>query len=60
MKELKKLSLSNMQGKLSRKEMKTIMAGSGSDSKCDGRCTDSSSCPSNCSLCYKGFCQSYS
>ncbi len=29
-----KMSLANAQGKLSRQEMKTIMAGSGSDSGC--------------------------
>ena len=37
--QTKKMSLANMQGKLSRSEMKNIMAGSGS-----GSCT--ASCPS--------------
>lgn len=31
----KKMSLANIQGKLSRTEMKNIMAGSGSDLSCD-------------------------
>ncbi len=37
-----KMSLANMQGKLTRTEMKNIMAGSGSsgcDSSCNGSCT---------------------
>lgn len=33
-----KVSLANIQGKLSRAEMKNIMAGSGSDSGCSGNC----------------------
>jgi hypothetical protein len=31
MKKLEKISLANIEGKLTRKEMKTIMAGSGED-----------------------------
>ena len=38
-----KMSLANMQEKLSRKEMKTIMAGSGSGLKCI-QCTGNSDC----------------
>ncbi len=40
--ETKKMSLANIQGRLSRKEMKNIMAGSGGakcDSLCSGPCT---------------------
>lgn len=55
-----KMSLANIEGKLSRAEMKNIMAGSGaickscsSDSDCDSRhvCRSSSSCPD-----YSGVC----
>lgn len=35
---LKKMSLANIEGKLSRSEMKKLMAGSGSDDKCGDRC----------------------
>ncbi len=59
MKQIKKLSLSNVISKLSRNEMRYVMAGSGNGSTCNGRCTESSSCPSRCDLCYNGFCQSH-
>jgi natural product precursor len=39
----KKLNLANIQGKLSRSEMKNIMAGS-DDSQCGTACADSTSC----------------
>ncbi len=35
-----KMSLANIQGKLSRTEMKNIMAGSGGIGKCGDNCTD--------------------
>jgi len=47
----KKLSLANVQGKLSRVEMKSIMAGSGDDrcpGSCDGACTLSGGGNGNC------------
>lgn len=47
-----KMSLANMQGKLSRTEMKNIMAGSVDDGKCgsscSGPCTFSSGGSGNC------------
>lgn len=50
MKNLQKMSLENIEGKLSRKEMKNIMAGSGSGSlkKCCWTGTN------NCSVCVEG------
>ncbi len=36
--QTKKMSLANIQGKLSRTEMKNIMAGSGSGAECTGSC----------------------
>ncbi len=36
--ETKKISLANLQGKLSRAEMKNIMAGSGGAVDCTGEC----------------------
>lgn len=48
-----KMSLANIQGKLSRAEMKNIMAGSGGDGVA---CTDNSQCTpyGNC-ICFTGF-----
>ena len=47
-----KMSLANIKGKLSRAEMKNIMAGSGDEgrcsSSCSGSCTVSSGDPGNC------------
>ena len=50
----KKMSLANIQGKLSRTEMKNIMAGSGGSGECpytacDSKCTDGNNCK-----CYGG------
>ena len=45
--ETKKMNLANIQGKLSRAEMKNIMAGSG------GGCTTDSFCNSYQSACWK-------
>jgi len=42
--QTKKISLANIKGKLSRAEMKNIMAGSGDDG---GRCTVNGYCTSN-------------
>ena len=49
----KKMSLENIQGKLSRAEMKNIMAGSGgSGGKCGNLCFTADDCPtSNCGQC---------
>lgn len=47
----KKMSLANIQGKLSRAEMKNIMAGSGSDN-CPTTCTSSCSSANNCRCCW--------
>jgi hypothetical protein len=50
--EAKKMSLASIQGKLSRAEMKSIMAGSGSDCKKNTTaCTTDAECCSN--SCYK-------
>jgi hypothetical protein len=44
-----RMSLANIQGKMSRTEMKNIMAGSGSTKKCGDGCVPlNSGCPSNC------------
>ena len=58
MKEIKKLSLSNVISKLTRNEMRYVMAGSGSA----GSCVDTSSCPSGEICCadrpgVKAYCQ---
>ena len=46
--QTKKMSLANIQGKLSRTEMKNIMAGSGSDSCGLHHCNAPGGCPSGC------------
>lgn len=50
--QTKKMSLANIQGKLSRAEMKNIMAGSGDEARCawfcSGPCTVSSGHSGNC------------
>jgi hypothetical protein len=48
-----KMSLVNIQGKLSRAEMKNIMAGSGGDN-CPTNCTSACSSGSNCRCCGTG------
>ena len=49
-----KMNLANMQGKLSRAEMKKIMAGSGGDQKCGSNCTPgSNTCPTSCACSLK-------
>ena len=45
-----KMSLANLQGKMSRKEMKNIMAGSGSDD-CNTFCDSDSQCRVKCHTC---------
>jgi hypothetical protein len=51
---IKKMSLATIQGKLSRQEMKNIMAGSGDAGKCgsncSGTCTTSEGYSGNCRL----------
>jgi hypothetical protein len=57
-----KMSLENIQGKMSRKEMRNIMAGSGgSYSKCTKSCSTNSDCSnfpnsSTCNTCISGKC----
>lgn len=48
-----KMSLANIQGKLSRTEMKNIMAGSGGDNMCNAYCGEGSgqSCDTKCPHC---------
>lgn len=48
--QTKKMSLANMEGKLSRTEMKNIMAGTGGN-QCNVYCTLNSQCDSTCSNC---------
>lgn len=50
-----KMSLANLEGKLSRKEMKGIMAGSGSGGgKCADSCMGDTYCGSSCPNCHFG------
>ena len=61
----KKMSLANIQGKLSRTEMKNIMAGSGASETCD--CNSKDTCPSDKTYCvacsgsskYAGVCHKW-
>jgi 4-diphosphocytidyl-2C-methyl-D-erythritol kinase len=57
--ETKKMTLANVQGKLSRAEMKNVMAGSGG--KCLTFCQTDSDCGSDCPKCKQGgtakFCE---
>lgn len=53
MKQIKKLSLSNVIGKLTRNEMRYVMAGSGAIG-CESKCKEDSECPGK----YQG-CNSY-
>jgi len=48
-----KMSLANLQGKMSRKEMKNIMAGSVGSMPCDHKCSSDSDCGSNCQRCHQ-------
>lgn len=52
--QTKKMSLANIQGKLSRAEMKSIMAGSGSGDACN--CNSNDDCAGNATkkTCYNG------
>ena len=54
--QTKKMSLANIQGKLSRTEMKKIMAGSGSGSNCSDSCSSDSDCngDNSCHHCATG------
>jgi len=56
----KKMSLANIQGKLSREEMKNIMAGSGFDGgcgdSCSGSCTFSDGSSGTCRASDSGKC----
>ena len=48
-----KMSLANIQGKLSRAEMKNIMAGSGSSgSNCNSSCSSDSDCDGTDNTCH--------
>lgn len=52
--KMQKMSLANAQGKLSRQEMKTIMAGSGvydESKKGCGACSSAYDCGSGCNAC---------
>lgn len=49
--QTQKMSLANIQGKLSRAEMKNIMAGSGAAGGC---CASDSNCGGNAPYCNKG------
>ena len=51
--QTKKMSLSNMEGKLSRTEMKNIMAGSAG---CSGSCNYGST-PGTCKICVEAWCK---
>jgi natural product precursor len=51
--KLKKMSLANMQGKMSRSEMKTIMGGS---SSCSGTCNYNTT-PGTCKVCEVDWCK---
>jgi len=56
----KKMSLANIQGKLTREEMKNIMAGSGDDgtcgSPCEGSCTFKDGSSGTCRSSQSGNC----
>lgn len=58
MKKLEKMSLANMVSKLTRKEMKNIMAGSNSSKKC-GRCDSAYDCGSGCNACSSNSCYTF-
>ncbi len=63
MKQLEKMSLANAIGKLTRKEMSNIMAGSGEGKPCQ-RCYSAYDCGSGCNLCSGskgrlGYCETY-
>jgi len=49
--QTQKMSLANIKGKLSRDEMKKIMAGSGGGNKCNVACTSNANCDSTCGSC---------
>lgn len=49
--QTQKLSLANIQDKLSRAEMKSIMAGSGNTGSCLNICQTSADCTSICKTC---------
>ncbi len=49
--QTKKMSLANIQGKLSRAEMKNIMAGSTDLGSCGNVCDSDSQCTSRCTKC---------
>lgn len=53
------MSLESIQGKLSRVEMKNIMAGSKDGYPCDHTCSTASDCGSNCQHCTGGYCRQY-
>lgn len=50
--QTQKMSLANIQGKLSSTEMKNIMAGSGSGTSCN--CNSKDDCPTDKPICYNG------
>ncbi|PRZ22918.1 hypothetical protein [Flavobacterium granuli] len=50
MKQIKKLSLSNLIGKLTRNKMRYVMAGSGDSAKKCGTCYSAYDCGSTCNM----------